>query len=551
MIFKSRFLIPLLLCGVLAITAQSCFDSDDYDMDRLSDKVEWTPNMIAPVGYGTYSLWYLLNEHELDINDQTIFNENGNLVIKHRENDIFTYSVDDVLDFPNQLNQNISIFLGSFPGIPYASIPNPMNFSQVISIDAGGNNIILSELQFNANLEFTLSNPLNTDLDLTVTFPSLMEGGSMVTRTFNLPAFTSNQLETINLSGATAAFKTPYSASNELDINFSVSIHDNASHIINGLGNLGVNLNVQNIDFITAAGDFGQQTINIGTGSIDLGVDLWDDVDGEYRFTNPKIHLYLRNSVGVPFEIGANITGYNSSGRSANLNPQALQPGYPSNFSAGNPNTIDVLNNKLTYDKSNSNIVNLMALPPSNRLDYFGNVNLNPDPVDIPTKPNILSSSSRIDADIEIEIPLEFTATNLSLQDTIDDVDIDDADKVMNAAIVVTAENGYPLDASIASILLTDANYNVIDEIKDNEIIDAALVYTSGPMIGEVDPNSIKEVSHEIKLTQSQIANLDFTENIIINALVSTENGGFPVKLKGDYQLKFTISVQAQLDLSN
>jgi rRNA maturation endonuclease Nob1 len=192
-----------------------------------------------------------------------------------------------------------------------------------------------------------------------------------------------------------------------------------------------------------------------------------------------------------------------------------------------------------------------MSLPPSDRLDYFGNVSLNPNLVDIVAEPNIISSTSRIDADIEIEIPLEFTATNLTLKDTIDDIDIDDADKIMNAAIVITAENGYPLDVTIENIQLTDESYIVIDEIKDNEVIDAASVYTSGANIGIVNPESIQKVSHEIKLTQTQIANLNLTKNIIINAVVSTQNGGIPVKLKGDYELKFTISVQAQLDLSN
>lgn len=548
--YKSRFLKPLLICGLLALTAQSCFDSDDYDMDRLSDKVDWTPNMIAPVGYGTYSLWYLLNEHELDPNDQTIFLENNDLIIRHREDDIFSYGVDEVLEFPNQVSQDLNYPLGNFPGIPWGSLPiNPLNFSQTVTVDAGDPNIILSELQLDAIFEFTLSNPLNTNVDLTVTFPSITEGGSIVTTTISIPAGATNHSANIHLTNAIVGFNNPYTPSNEFDINFSVFINDNASSIINGSGDIGIDLTVQNIDFDYAMGDFGQQTIDIGTGDFDMDVDFWDDVDGEYRFTNPKIHIHLRNSVGVPFEINANITGYSSAGASQDLNPLPLQPAnYPKTLA----DVQDTPNEEtITYDKDNSEIVDLMALPPSDRLDYFGNVSLNPNTVDIASEPNIISSSSRIDADIEIEIPLEFTATNLTLKDTIDDIDIDDADKIMNAAIVITAENGYPLDVTIQSIQLTDASYDIIDEILDNEIIDAALVYTSGPMTGEVDPDSIKEVSHEIKLTQTQIENLNQTENIIINALVSTENGGIPVKLKGDYELKFTISVQAQLDLSN
>lgn len=549
MISKSRFLIPLILCGLLAITTQSCFDSDDYDMDRLSEKVEWTPNMIAPVGYGTYTLWYLLNEHELDPNDQTIFLEGNNLVIRHRENDIFSYAVDEVLNFPNQVSQNLGIAIGNFPGIPHSSIPvNPINFSETFSVNAGNPDIILSELLLNTDIDLRLTNPLNTEIDLTITFPGISEGGSVVTRTFHVGANANNQPESITLNNATVNFTTPYTTSNEIDIDFSVFIQDNGGNI-SGSGNVGVNLTVQNIDFITASGDFGKQAINIGTGSIDLDVDFWDDVDGEYRFADPKIHVHLRNSVGVPFAINANITGYSSGGNTQNLNPDVLQPvNYPKTIA----DVLDTPNEEtITYDKTNSDIVDLMALPPSDRLDYFGNVNLNPNTVDIATQPNIISNTSRIDADIEIEIPLEFTATNLTLKDTIDDIDIDDADKVMNAAVVITAKNGYPLDVTVENIQLTDASYNVIDEIKDNEVIDAASVYTSGANIGVVDPNSIKEVSHEIKLTQAQIANLNKTENIIINAVVSTQNGGIPVKLKGDYELKFTISVQAQLDLSN
>jgi hypothetical protein len=550
MISKFRFLIPLLLCGLLAITAQSCFDSDDFDMDRLSDKVEWTPNMIAPVGYGTYSLWYLLNEHELDPNDQTIFLENNDLIIRHRENDIFSYSVDEILDIPNQVNQNLSILLGNFPGIPHASLPiNPITFANTFTIDAGDPNIILSELVLNTNLRFELSNPLNTRVILTITLPNVKESGVAVTRTIPVAAGQTHT-EIIALNNARIEFNTPFSSNNEMDIQFSAYITDDVS-IISGNGNLGVDLTVQNINFSTASGNFGEQSIDIGTGDIDLDVDFWDDIDGDYKFADPKIHVHLRNSVGVPFEINANMTGYNSNGNSQALNPQPLQPAHPTDFSVSDPTTIDPITDVITYNNGNSDIVDLMALPPSDRIEYAGTVNLNPTPVDIVNNPNIISSSSRIDADIEIEIPLEFTATNLTLKDTIDDIDIDDADKIMNAAIVVTAENGYPLDVTIENIQLADANYKIIDEIKDNKVIDAALVYTSGAKIGEVDPTSIKETSHEIKLTQSQIANLNLAENVIINAMVSTENGGIPVKLKGDYELKFTISVQAQLDLSN
>jgi hypothetical protein len=188
-----------------------------------------------------------------------------------------------------------------------------------------------------------------------------------------------------------------------------------------------------------------------------------------------------------------------------------------------------------------------MALPPSGRIEYSGTVDLNPAPVDISGEPNIVSNNSRIDVDLEIDIPLDLSATNLMLKDTIDDLDIKDADKIVNGAIVVTTENGFPLDAQINKIYMTDAEYNKLDSIVDNRVFDAADVDADGFVI----PGSIKEVSHEIELTEAQIEKLNDTENLIINASVNTtDKGTKSVKLKGDYAIKFTLSVKAKIDLN-
>ncbi len=548
MILKFRSFIPLLLSCIIAISTQSCFDGDDYDFDKLSEKVNWTPNMIVPLGYGTYSLWYLLNQHEANPADQTIvLDAEGMLHIKYMEEDIFSYNVDEVLNFPNQSAIDLSYSLPSFgAGLPYSAIAGLGLGTQTdqIQIITGTTGVKLYELDLDANIQLQLTNPLNTEVDITIAIPNGTQSGIPVNQTFTLAPGATNQVENLNLQGLNLLFNTPYTTNNDVDITFDIDIKDNGG-LITSNGNLAVNLTVQNINFILAQGDFGNQIIALESGNIDMGVDFWDDIEGDYQFADPRVNLYMDNSVGVPFQINADITGYAADGTMASLNPNPLQPNYPSTISEVNTGITEII----TYDKDNSDIVALMALPPSDRLEYFGNITLNPDGV--PATPNIISNSSAINVDIEIDVPLDFSATNLILRDTVNDIDISDADKIMNAAVVIVAENGYPLDVTIDKIYLTDAAYNVIDEITDNGIIDAATVFTSGDKLGEVDPSSIKEVEHQIQLTQSQIQNLNQTVNLIINASVSTENGGVPVKLKGDYELKFTISVQAQIDLNN
>ncbi|MFA9371484.1 MAG: hypothetical protein ACERIH_07215 [Labilibaculum antarcticum] len=552
MMLKLKSLIPLFLSCVLVISTQSCFDGDDYDFDKLSDKVDWTPNMIVPVGYGTYSLWYLLNQHEADPTAQTIvLDAEGMLHIKYMEEDIFSYNVDEVLNFPNQSAIDLSYSLSSIGvGVPHGSLPETNPQTDQIQIITGNSGVLLYELDLNTDIRFVLSNPLNTTVELFVSIPNGTAGGTPVSQTYTLTANETNHVETLNLANLNLLFNTPYTTNNDLDITFDVNILDNGG-LITSTGDLGIELTVQNIDFQLAQGDFGNQIITLDAGNIDMGVDFWDDIEGDYQFADPRINLYMENSVGVPFQINADITGYATDGTMASLNPlpEAQFQNPPSTISEVNIGVKDTL----TYDKNNSDIVALMALPPSDRLEYFGSIALNPVGAiaPTPTAPNIISNSSAINVDIEIDVPLDFTATNLVLRDTVNDIDISDADNIMNAAVVIVAENGYPLNVSINKIYFTDAAYNVIDSISDNQVIDAAKVFTSGDQIGEVNPDSVTEVEHQIQLTQSQIENLNLTKNLIINAGVSTENGGVAVKLKGDYELKFTISVQAQIDLNN
>ncbi len=555
MILKFKSLIPFLLASILALSTQSCFDGDDYDMDKLSEQVDWTPNMIVPAGYGTYTLWYLLNQHEADPADQTIvLDAEGFLHIKYLEEDIFTYNVADVLDFPAQSALNLSYSLPSFGvGIDYGLLPTFSPQTDQIQITTGGSTAItLYELDLNANLRFLISNPLNKFVDLSVSIPNGTVGGAAINEVFNLDPNLPNQEKILNLADLNLLFNTPYTTNNDIDIVFNITVIDDGG-LVTSSGDLGINLEVQNIDFQLAQGDFGNQSILLDAGNIDMDVDFWDDIEGDYQFANPQISLQMENSVGVPFQINADIIGYASDGTSVALNPDALQPNYPNAVSATNPLAIDAITEIIAYDKNNSDIVDLMALPPSDRLEYMGDITLNPVGAiaPTPTTPNLISNNSAIGVDIEIDIPLDFTANKLMLRDTIEDLDISDADKIMNAAVVIVTENGYPLDVMIDKIYFTDAAYNIIDEITDNEVIDAATVFTTGAKIGEVDPSSIKEVEHQIKLTQTQIENLNKTENLIINASVSTSNGGVPVKLKGDYELKFTLSVQAQIDLNN
>lgn len=554
---KRRVRIPILLVlfCFLTIPFKSCVDSDDYDFDKLSEKVDWQPNFVAPVGFGEYSLWYLLNQHEELPEDQTIvLGDDGLIHIKYTEEGIFEYEASEVLDFPTQTNNILNLDLGvPVIGIPSINLPQTVGpILQPFSISTDDANIILKEATVNSVLNFRLNNPLNTTVDLEVSLLSGTQAGAPVVKTYTVAANALDQRETLDLTNLLLAFKEPLTVANTVELQFNATINKEiGGATVVGTGDLNIQYQVGNIDLILAKGDFGNQTIDIGSGDIDMDVDFWDDVDGEFTFADPRININFNNTVGVPFKILANMTGANSDGVSLNLDPDPQLPLYPTSEAE----VLVGIDASIVYNKDNSQIVPFMALPPSGNITYSGSVRINEnldgsryDPLASGNNINIVSGTSSISADLDMDIPLNFMADNLSISDTIDEVDIDDAEKMIKAAVIITSENGLPLDVKIESVLFTDASFTVLSTISDESIIKAAGVTASG----EVDPSTIEKVINTIELTADQIKSLNDTENIIIKAAVSTTNDGTnpSVKLKGTDKLKFSISVNAQLDLS-
>ncbi len=549
---KIRIPIYLVLFCFLTIPFKSCVDSDDYDFDKLSDKVDWQPNFVAPVGHGEYSLWYLLNQHEELSEDQTIvLGADGLIHIKYMEKDIFSYDVSEILDFPAQDPYSTTFDMSKYPTItlPFPSDVPLVDITESFDIKADDTDIILTELKLDTKVSFTVSNPVDKAITLSVTLDEgSTDGINPLSKNFNIFPNANGQTIEWDLTDLTFIFPNP-SIDNTLNISFGVTILKDASNTITSNGNdLDIGYQFGALEFKLAQGDFGDQTIDIGTGSIDLGVDFWDDIDGEFTFADPRINLILDNGVGVPFELTAEMSGSNSEGVSQDLNLAA--PLTLENYPTSELQIEEGVIGTMTVDKENSDIVDLMGLPPSGDITYSGTVTINPNsynPLAVGNNINIISGESSISADLEIDIPLDFKADNLSISDTINEIDIDDAEKMIKAAIIITAENGLPLDVKIEHILFTDIDYNVLSTITSESIINAAAVDING----DVDLTSIEKITNRIELTADQIKSLNDTENIILKLVVSTyDEGGQSVKLKGADSLKFTLSVNAQLDLT-
>ncbi len=414
---KKKLQIPILLVLFCFLTMpfKSCVDSDDYDFDKLSDKVDWQPNFVAPVGYGEYSLWYLLNQHEELPEDQTIIlGDDGLIHIKYTEEDIFSYDASEVLDFPDQDPFSLNFDMTRFP---VGSAPFPIDVDLIsktvaFNIKADDTDIILTRLMLDTKISFIVSNPVDKAITLNVTLDEgSTDGANPISKNFDIEANANNQELGWDLTDLVFTFPSP-SVNNTLNVSFGVTILKDPSNTITSNGNdLDISYQFGGIQFILAEGDFGDQTIDIGSGDIDLDVDFWDDIDGNFTFSDPRIIVNFNNMVGIPISVNTNMTASNTDGDVLNLDPNAQFPDYPTTEAE----VMVGVAVSITYDKENSQVVPFMALPPSGNITYTGNIVINPngyDPLAVGSNINIISGNSSISADLDIDIPLNFKADN-------------------------------------------------------------------------------------------------------------------------------------------
>ncbi len=213
--------------------------------------------------------------------------------------------------------------------------------------------------------------PFNYIID--IEFPNLLfEGNPYKVR------FSGNRNSSTSVKFDLPDAEINFGPGNSIDYKVIVTIpvQENISFVDNE--NIDLFLSLENIVFHRAEGDFGNMSVDIGNGNFDMDVDLWNELDGNFEFSDPKIKLTVHNhNIGIPFEVDADFIGYNKNGDFVNIKKD---DGSSKLEFEGiiDPEILD-RTETAKYDTINSNIAKLFALPPNERVEYSGFVRLNPD----------------------------------------------------------------------------------------------------------------------------------------------------------------------------
>ncbi len=273
--------------------------------------------------------------------------------------------------------------------------------------------------------------------------------------------------------------------------------------------------------------------------------------DANISLEDARLSLKVSNQIGLEAALYIDeITATNTH----TLQSKTLQiTGIDNPFSFAKPDDpfsidvdVDPVIKTITLDNSNSNAKELIEILPdviSHSIEFY----LNPDN-DYPpfcTGTDFIYYNSDMTANLNIEIPLSISASNIVLSDTIPiDITQESFENINSGSLFLVVDNGFPLTAKLSIYLLDGLNIE-IDELEVQSYVSAANYDTES---NKVISSEISRL--EIKLNQSNIDNLINAENIRVIVSFNTSPQNQYVRIYSSYTLDLFLTADVNYHIN-
>ena len=247
-----------------------------------------------------------------------------------------------------------------------------------------------------------------------------------------------------------------------------------------------------------------------------IHIDLFDAwTKGDVFFEDPKVNIYVNNSMGIPLQSVMNILRVESvDGQFLDVTSPHIGSGI--DFDYPELNEVGVTKTTVfSFDKSNSNIIDVVdAKPVALDYDLDAITNANND-----TNLTIfLTDSSFFNVQVEAEMSIHGSTSNFSIQDTFA-FDINESTSVESAEFKLITENEIPIGIDL-QIYFVDHDRQIIDSLLtgDDQVLAAA------PADAEGNATSITEKVTYIPISGERLDKILTAKDILVTASFNTYN---------------------------
>ena len=378
---------------------------------------------------------------------------------------------------------------------------------------------------------YEISSTLNTNVVFDLTLPSSTLNGEVFESQQFVYAGTEPTFGEIDIAGLeidlTTDITQPY---NKIPISFIAALNtgDNLVTLTNQ-DQADLTFSFSDLSIEYADGYFGNYEIDLGGDVVDIDLQLFEDFDSGLILDDPKFIIRVFNSVGVGASIQAGINAFSPYGETAVFEFDEV---------IEEPNFVgDIVEQIWIYDKNNSTIDDIIALPPQ-QIEYFGIANLN----GVNTgELNFITSESKMSLGVEVDFPMSLNVANISLKDTIEINELENIDKIETLSLVMNIDNGFPLSTKL-NLLLRDSILNMTLDTLEIADFPQANVDDEGYLIESSTSQNQLDLNHQ------EILNFSQSNQLVLDVTLNTEDNQ-SIRLYSDYEFLVNIGLQLKLSL--
>lgn len=524
------------LWGVLLLICVSCGDTDLFDTNKWSDKIEgdWQPAFKAPVAHGEFTLWTLL-QNTVEGEDSPIQkvpvsegSTDSMLVVQYTQEDIYEVALDDIFKFDKKISylrfeENLSIKKLIEEALGYEIPAFGVNVQNIPEELRTFKTDIKAELPLPDDFANSELSEIELSYLLTYAFPELDDVHyRVVVSVCGEELFKYNSSDGEKYPNKTTNFKL---TDNKITLNFEVEL---ISGTYRG-SDLKLTLNFSDYDFEKVVGKIIKETpIEVAGDPFKIDNEFLDDIEGTAKFLDPQVVVTLKNK-GIGVDAAVNLL------LEQEKEQETIKLELNDLMFAGNMN-LDTIYVSETIDKEMaSNISDFFSLPLKGEIAYSGDVVLNPE-----EKECVIYKEGSLSMDVEVVIPLSLEGDLIYKADLGDvniDLDEDYTDKIDTATLTIQVRNDLPLDLSIPSLILIN-NGTPIGKIEvasaDKEGIKAE---STGKLIFPLTKEIIRK-------------QLNRTDNIQLEIKIANDDPDKGAVLAND-KVKFSLSVDVKGNLED
>jgi len=450
--------------------------------------------------------------------------------------DLTLEQVDPMNEFIITPNTGIKIFF-QIENISVSSVTMSFNdqsltdYETMVDFELDNGEQIHNLELMSGKIVYNISSSLNTNLTFNLSIPSATLNGEVFEAQEVVFAGIEPSSGEIDISGIVIDLTTDIDQPfNKIPITFSASL--NSGNDLITLTNedfADLNFSFSDLSIQYADGHFGDYEIDLGGDLVDIDLAVFEDFDSGLILDDPKFIIRVFNSVGVGASINAGLNAFS---------PNLENAVFDFNEIIESPIFIgDTVEQMWVYDKNNSTIDDIIALPPE-QIEYFGIANLNGSNTG---QVNFITSDSKMTLGVEVDFPMSLNIANISLKDTIIINELENVENIETISLFMNIDNGFPLDTKL-DLLLRDSISNITYDTLEIANFSSGIIDQDGYLVESLFSEN------QFHLNNNQVLSFSKCNQIVLDVTLNTDENQ-SIRLYSDYEFAVNMGMRIKLNL--